>query len=62
MLMLGSRKERLGHVEHATENALHAFYVLNTGDLMKEAKEGGKEAREPPTKLRCLHEESHREE
>jgi hypothetical protein len=26
-------------------------YIGNTGDLMKEAKEGGKEASESPTKL-----------
>jgi len=26
-------------------------YMGNTGDLMKDAKEGGKEARESPTKL-----------
>ena len=39
---LGSRKARKGQLEHATYSMSFESYIGNTGDLMKDAKEGGK--------------------
>jgi len=39
---LGSRKARKGQLEHATYSMSFKSYIGNTGDLMKDAKEGGK--------------------
>jgi hypothetical protein len=38
---LGSRRERMGQLEHATYLILFESYNVNTGDLMKNGKEGG---------------------
>jgi hypothetical protein len=39
---LGSRRERMGPLERATYIILLESYSVNTGDLMKHGKEGGK--------------------
>ena len=38
----GSRKARKGQLEHATYSMSFKSYIGNTGDLMQDAKEGGK--------------------
>jgi hypothetical protein len=38
---LGTRKARRGHQEHATYLISIESYYVNTGDLMKDDKEGG---------------------
>ena len=39
---LGSRRERTGQRERATYSILFQSYNVNTGDLMKHGKEGGR--------------------
>jgi hypothetical protein len=39
---LGSRRERTGQTERAIYIISFESYLVNTGDVMKDAKEGGK--------------------
>ena len=41
-MQLGSRRERNGQREHATYSISFESYMLNTGSLLRDAKESGK--------------------
>lgn len=56
---LGSRKARTGPGEqHATYGVPFASAMVNTGDVVRDGKASGQEAREPPTTRHGPHAES----
>ena len=54
MLRLGSRRERMGPLTMRHLPRLVGVLHREHGKLSEDAKEGGKEGSESPTKLRCL--------